>query len=482
LQQILLNLIVNAAEAMAGQGRLRLTCVSNATAALAEIERQAPDLVILDHVLAGGEKGVEFIPRLKALAAHVPTIVVSGTLDLPSQLRALQGPRAAHYVLEKPVDLDELEKTVEIALTECGFAEMVSMRQSVDRVEGEAASLPEHQFTARLARQHRLLLQLRQTSARPNITHLAGAYGVARKTIIRDLQDLIRRGQLDPAVYPQSLANVSVVSGVVQLPLDFGFVFNGDERWIELWVRPSGVQKWTVPTPRQLLTSSPNALYAAAAGTARQVVSGNAVQSLNGLTDQVTLQAGANLTLATNGGTLTIAAAGGGVSGWSLVGNSGTAPPANFLGTLDDQPLELRVQAQRALRLERAYVGYGTSSAFEDTINVLAGYGGNQVEARGSHSETAGDPGPGGFELMSLRYDNCVPTIWSECDTAAFLEVHGTLSVGGRVYARSFSSGSDRIEAEAKAKDARLAALEQTVANLTALVGQLAGKDQGGAR
>jgi hypothetical protein len=63
--------------------------------------------------------------------------------------------------------------------------------------------VPEHQFTERLARQHKLLLQLRETSTRPNITHLAAHYRVARKTIIRDLQDLIRRGQLSPAIYPE---------------------------------------------------------------------------------------------------------------------------------------------------------------------------------------------------------------------------------------------------------------------------------------
>jgi DNA-binding NtrC family response regulator len=180
----------------------RLTCVPNATSALAELNRHAPDLVILDHVLADGELGLKFLPQLKARAAHVPVIVVSGTLDVQDQLKALQGPRSAHYVIEKPVDLQELERTVEIALTECGFAEMVSMLQSIEHAEGSEASLPEHQFTQRLARQHKLLVQLRETSSRPNITRLAAQYRVARKTIIRDLQDLIRRGQLDAAIYP----------------------------------------------------------------------------------------------------------------------------------------------------------------------------------------------------------------------------------------------------------------------------------------
>jgi DNA-binding NtrC family response regulator len=181
----------------------RLTSVPNATAGLAEIERQVPDLIILDHVLADGQLGVTFLPKIKALAAHVPVILVSGTLDVQTQLKALQGPRAAHYVIEKPVDLNELERTVEIALTECGFAEMVSMLKSLEYAEGPEASVPEHQFTERLARQHKLLVQLRGATGRPNISHLAAQYRVARKTVIRDLQDLIRRGQLNADLYPE---------------------------------------------------------------------------------------------------------------------------------------------------------------------------------------------------------------------------------------------------------------------------------------
>ena len=41
---------------------------------------------------------------------------------------------------------------------------------------------------------------------------------------------------------------------------------------------------------------------------------------------------------------------GGGV--WSLNGNSGTTPGTNFLGTTDNQALELKVNGQRALRIE----------------------------------------------------------------------------------------------------------------------------------
>jgi CheY-like chemotaxis protein len=98
----------------------RLTCVSTGTAALESLQKETPDLILLDHVLGKGELGGEFLPRLKDTAAHVPVIMVSGTLDIQGQLKALQGPRSASFVVTKPVDLAELEKTVEIALTECG--------------------------------------------------------------------------------------------------------------------------------------------------------------------------------------------------------------------------------------------------------------------------------------------------------------------------------------------------------------------------
>jgi len=181
----------------------RLTCVSNGTAALEQVGLHIPDLVILDHVLAGGELGTDFLPRLKNAAAHVPVIVVSGTLDIKGKLQALQGPRAAHYVIEKPVDLDELERVVKTALDECGLAETVRSLQSLERAEKIESNEPERRFTERLARQAELLKSLRGAVDRPNISRLAERFNVSRKNIIRDLNDLIQRGQLDAAVYPE---------------------------------------------------------------------------------------------------------------------------------------------------------------------------------------------------------------------------------------------------------------------------------------
>jgi DNA-binding NtrC family response regulator len=180
----------------------RLICVSTASAALATLAESKPDLIILDNILERGEKGVDYLPRLKAAAAHVPVILISGTLELRAQLAALQGPRSAHYSLEKPVDLDELDRIVEIALTECGIGETVATLQSLERAEKIEASEPDRRFTERLARQHQIIKGLRHSTERPNISALSRGFSVSRKTIIRDLQDLIRRGQLAEEVYP----------------------------------------------------------------------------------------------------------------------------------------------------------------------------------------------------------------------------------------------------------------------------------------
>jgi len=54
-----------------------------------------------------------------------------------------------------------------------------------------------------LKRQNRILAMIGKSRERPNISALAREFKVARRTIIRDLQELIRRGQLKPDIYPE---------------------------------------------------------------------------------------------------------------------------------------------------------------------------------------------------------------------------------------------------------------------------------------
>jgi DNA-binding NtrC family response regulator len=185
-------------------GAYRLTWVASASAALKALEGQVPDLIILDNVLAQGELGTAFLPRLKTIAAHVPIIIISGTLDISGQLQALQGPFAAHYVIEKPVSVPVLEETVKTALDECGLGETVRALRSLERAEMIEDGDRERLFTERLARQHVLLKRFRTAAEKPNISQLADEFKVDRKTIRRDLYDLVKRGQLDAAVYPET--------------------------------------------------------------------------------------------------------------------------------------------------------------------------------------------------------------------------------------------------------------------------------------
>jgi DNA-binding NtrC family response regulator len=183
--------------------KYKLVRVKNGSAALAKITRQPPDVLILDHVLSEGELGLDFLPEFKELLPHVPIIIVSGALEVRQQLAALQGPRRAHYCLPKPVDVHELRRTVETALRECGETEVVRQFEALERSHRTDALELFSRSTDRLARQNRLLELLGKSKERPNISALARDCKVARRTIIRDLQELIRRGQLKPEVYPE---------------------------------------------------------------------------------------------------------------------------------------------------------------------------------------------------------------------------------------------------------------------------------------
>ncbi len=180
----------------------QLLRVKSGSEALAQIPRARPDAIILDHVLDKGELGLNFLPDLKELLPFAPVIIVSGALEVQQQLQALQGPRRAHFCLAKPVDIRALRRTVETALKECGETEMVRQLEALERSHRMDALDLFSRSTDRISRQHQICELLAAAPGRPNISQLARDFGVARRTIIRDLQELIRRGQLKAEVYP----------------------------------------------------------------------------------------------------------------------------------------------------------------------------------------------------------------------------------------------------------------------------------------
>ena len=154
-------------------------------------------------MLDAGELGLDFLPEFKELLPFVPIIVVSGALEVHQRIAALQGPRRAHYCLPKPVDVHELRRTVDVALRECGETEAIRQFEGLERARRADALDLFSRSTDRLSRQNRLLDVLKGSGERPSISALAREFDVSRRTIIRDLQELIRRGQLARELYPE---------------------------------------------------------------------------------------------------------------------------------------------------------------------------------------------------------------------------------------------------------------------------------------
>ena len=187
-------------DALAEYDLVRVTTGSDA---LERVHQAPPSLIILDHILDRGELGLDFLPELKELLPYVPIVVVSGVLDAERQLEALQGPRRAHYCIRKPVDLDELRRTVAVALKECGETEVVRQFEALERSKRVDIESLLSRSTDRLSRQTEIRRRIAGAKERPNVSALAREFRVARRTIIRDLQELIRRGELNPEVYPK---------------------------------------------------------------------------------------------------------------------------------------------------------------------------------------------------------------------------------------------------------------------------------------
>lgn len=187
-------------DALAAHELVRVTTASDA---LRSIRQKPPALIILDHILAEGELGLDYLPELKELLPYVPILVVSGVLEAEQQIEALQGPRRAHYCISKPVDLNELKQTIAVALKECGEAEVVRQFEALERSKRVDIEALLSRSTDRLSRQTEIRRMIGKAKDRPNVSALAREFHVARRTIIRDLQELIRRGELKPEVYPK---------------------------------------------------------------------------------------------------------------------------------------------------------------------------------------------------------------------------------------------------------------------------------------
>ena len=146
------------------------------------------------------------------------------------------------------------------------------------------------------------------------------------------------------AVSQMTTQTVQVANGLFNVPLSFDPVGFGDGsvRFLNIGVRPSGLPavQFTPIGPPLPVTPAPQAFYAYTAGTVADLSPGQAVTSLNGLTDTVMLQAGNGIILGTNGNTLTIAAQPGVVSDQSLKTDFTAVKPEDILARLAALPIQ----------------------------------------------------------------------------------------------------------------------------------------------
>jgi hypothetical protein len=231
----------------------------------------------------------------------------------------------------------------------------------------------------------------------------------------------------DVQVGPTVSQVVTVTDGLFLAELDFGPVFDGTGLWLAIGVRPEGdTDPYTPLLPRQRLTATPFATHAGSAPWAG--LTGAPAGFADGIDDDTTYQAGTGLDLVDTTFAITLTyqlpqtcepdqfvrwtgsvwactEAGTGITGWSLSGNGGTIPGADFLGTTDEAALELHVNGSRALRLEPDLA----------SPNLVAGYEGNAVGGGVSGATIGG----GGRDLATNQVSGGYGTVSGGADNSA---------------------------------------------------------------
>jgi hypothetical protein len=202
-----------------------------------------------------------------------------------------------------------------------------------------------------------------------------------------------------PGVTP--LTAVFVTNGLFTTNIDFGVgVFTGEARWLEISACTNGAGTPVPLLPRQELKPTPYALYATNAGVAASAstVPWGGISGLpSGLDDgddDTIYSPGTGLELVGTEFRVSTNFLNTLLSGryWALGGNDGTGA-TNFVGTLNNQALELRVNGDRALKLQPEVAGtvtvIGGSSANEAVSGSAIAGGGTASSpnvARGSYA------------------------------------------------------------------------------------------------
>src|ERR1017187_7567743 len=168
---------------------------------------------------------------------------------------------------------------------------------------------------------------------------------------------------------PQAVNAVSVTNGLFTVTLDFGNVFAGSPTWLLIQVRTNGAGPgYATLTPLQQLTPTPYAIYAENAATVSAASITASQFNTSGLPSSGSV-------LGYNGRSLIWENPTTPFPSWSLTCNSGTAAGREYVGTSDNQPLEIKVNNTRALRLEPT-TGASNFIAGSPASQAIGGAGG----------------------------------------------------------------------------------------------------------
>ena len=209
---------------------------------------------------------------------------------------------------------------------------------------------------------------------------------------IYDLRFTIYDSTNDPGVViagPLINLATAVSNGLFTVTLNFGAgVFTGADRWLQIGVQTNGGSAFTNLSLRQKLGPTPYAIMAGnvASGGLAAGTYGNAVTFSNSANSFTGNGAGLTSLNASNlaSGTVPDARLAANVARtnavWLLNGNSGTTPGTHFLGTTDNQPLEVKINGLRVLRLEPTGDSESDTGTLPDGApNVIAGAPNNFV-------------------------------------------------------------------------------------------------------
>jgi hypothetical protein len=227
-----------------------------------------------------------------------------------------------------------------------------------------------------------------------------------------------------------------VTNGLFTVTLDFGAVFDGTPRWLEISERTNGVGAFGTLAPRQLLAAAPYATYAASAGT------------VPGLTIVQNADGAPNVIAGSPGNWVASGVEGATISGGGATSYGGSAYPnsvsADFgtIGGGDNNGIQ--TSANYSTIGGGSYNGIGAGANY----STIGGGSYNGIGAGANNSTIGGGGSPSGKGGNLIESGANYATIGGGIQNIIFSGGSGATIPGGarnRATTNAFAAGSDAV-------------------------------------